>query len=164
MRRKNISFIISMILAVSILAPAPAAPKEIEPSDLPNDVVETLNAYLTVLTLSKSAEDAGAALIAKSLIGGHLISTDGKSASRDIIEFSLKKDRENVRFYALPADISRVTVSENDYDGFQKTLFEGTRYKIWIRKKPGISGMPAPIPVIKPANGRPKVVSTIGSL
>jgi hypothetical protein len=60
--------------------------------------------------------------------------------------------------------ITRCLFSPGDYDGFQSTLFEGDRYKIWIKKKEGVAGMPAPIPIIKPATGSPKVVSNIGSL
>jgi hypothetical protein len=127
-------------------------------------VITTLNAYLTVLSTGKSVQDAAEALISQDLVAGHLISSDGKSVPRDIVEYSLKKDYTNISFYTIPADISRVTVTENDTDGFNRTIVKGTRYKIWIRKKRGVPGIPAPIPVIKPEKGKPKVVSNIGSL
>jgi len=60
--------------------------------------------------------------------------------------------------------ITRCLFTPNDYDGYQSTLFEGDRYKIWIKKKEGVNGMPAPIPIIKPLTGEPKIVTTIGSL
>ena len=141
-----------------------AAPKELEPSAAPEDVVETLNAYLTALSSCASVDEAGNVLLSKGLVGGHLLSTDGTQVSSDALQFSLKKDFENVKFYTVPAVITRITVEESSYDGFRKTLFEGTRYKIWIKKKPGVAGLPAPVPVIKPKAGKPRVVSTVGSL
>ena len=159
---RKIALIICMIFPVS--QAAFAAPKELEPSALPRDVVETLNAYLTVLSSSASVDEAGNTLLTRGLIGGHLLSTDGTKASSDALQFSLKKDFENVKFYTVPAVITRIILETDSYDGFKKTLFEGARYKIWINKKPGVAGMPAPVPVIKPKSGKPRVVSVVGSL
>lgn len=80
------------------------------------------------------------------------------------MHFSLKKDYQNAKFYKVPAVITRIVKTEDDYDGYGPTLFQWTRYKIWIAKKDGVAGLPAPIPIIKPKSGAPKIVTTIGSL
>jgi hypothetical protein len=136
--------------------------KELKNDEIPQDVVNVLNEYMKILTNSTSVDDAAGKLV--KIAGGHLLTTDLTGISSDVKMFSLKKDFENAKFYAYPPVITRCQLSPNDYDGFQNTLFEGDRYKIWIKKKDGVNGMPAPIPIIKPKSGDPKVVSTIGSL
>jgi hypothetical protein len=141
-----------------------SAQKELKNDQIPADVVTVLNQYLDVLSKSGSVEDAAKELIKRDLVAGHLTTSDKSAVASDVKEFSLKKDFENVKFYIVPAVITRAVLIADDYDGFRDTLFEGDRYKIWIKKKEGVAGLPAPIPVIKPKKGTPKIVSTIGSL
>ncbi len=136
--------------------------KELKNNEIPQDVVTVLNEYMKILTTSTSVDDAASKLV--KIAGGHLLTSDLTGISSDVKMFSLKKDFENSKFYAYPPVITRCMLVPGDYDGFQSTLFEGDRYKIWIKKKDGVNGMPAPIPIIKPKSGTPKVVSNIGSL
>ncbi|TFH40387.1 MAG: hypothetical protein E4G96_07610 [Chrysiogenales bacterium] len=92
-----------------------------------------------------------------------MLSVNG-GISNDVLPYSLKKDYQNAKFYKVPAVITRVVLVENDYDGYGATLIQGDRYKIWIAKRDGVAGMPAPIPILKPKKGPPKIVTTIGSL
>ena len=78
------------------------------------------------------------------------------------MEFSLKKDFQNSKFYQYPAKITRVVKILNDYDGYQQNYIEGTSYKVWIAKKDGVAGMPAPVRVIKPKDKPAKIIG-IGS-
>lgn len=157
------SFIMVSVLAVSLLCAVTtnAGQKEIPAAKVPADVVKVLNMYLNILTTSPTLEACAQKVAAIS--AGHMLSQNG-GISRDVLDFSLKKDFQNAKFYKVPAVITRVVVIENDYDGFGPTLFQGTRYRIWIAKRDGVAGLPAPIPVIKPASGAPKIVTTIGSL
>jgi hypothetical protein len=134
---------------------------DISKEQVPRDVIEVLNNYLKILSTSPSLE-ACAVEVAK-ISGGHMLSNSGL-ISGDVLPYSLKKDYENVKFYKVPAVITRVVLIEDDYDGYGPTLIQGTRYKIWIAKKDGVAGLPAPIPVLKPKTGAPKIVTTIGSL
>ncbi len=134
---------------------------DIPKEQVPQDVIEVLNEYLKILSTSPSLE-ACAVEVAK-ISGGHMLSQSG-AISQDVLPYSLKKDYQNVKFYKVPAVITRVVLVENDYDGYGATLIQGTRYKIWIAKKDGVAGLPAPIPVLKPKNGASKIVTTIGSL
>ncbi len=135
--------------------------KELKANEIPQDVKDVLNEYLKILSEAKTLDEAGVNIV--QVCAGHLVNTSG-IISNDVKPFSLKKDWNNVKFYKLPAVITRCLFTASSYDGFQETLFEGDRYKIWIAKKDGTAGMPAPIPIIKPKTGKPKVVSTIGSL
>ncbi len=140
---------------------AGAKQKDIQLNQVPKDVIEVLNTYLKILNTSASLEECGTKVAP--IAGGHMVNQQG-AISRDVIDFSLKKDYQNAKFYKFPAVITRVVLMEYDYDGFGPTLIRGDRYKIWIAKKDGVAGMPAPIPVIKPKTGAPKIVTTIGSL
>jgi hypothetical protein len=83
------------------------------------------------------------------------------------MQFSLKKDHSNFKFYAVPLQITRVNKGFSNSDGFGASALKGAVYKIWIAKKAGVSGMPAPISILVPENhatiNSPKVVN-IGSL
>lgn len=135
--------------------------KDIPMEEVPADVIEVLNRYMNILTTSPTLEACGVAV--GKIAAGHMLSTNG-GISDDVMQFSLKKDYQNAKFYKYPVVITRVQRIENDYDGYGSTLFQGVRYRIWIAKKDGVAGMPAPIPIIKPASGAPKIVTTIGSL
>ena len=157
---KAVSFIMLTLVLVwagSTMAAQTDIPKE----QVPRDVIEVLNKYLQILSTSKSL-DACAVQVAK-IAGGHMLSLSG-AISGDVLPYSLKKDYDNVKFYKVPAVITRVVRMDDDYDGFGPTLIQGTRYKIWIAKKDGVAGLPAPIPVLKPKKGSPKIVTIIGSL
>ena len=138
--------------------------KDITVEEVPSAVIKVLNQYLEVLSESPTLEDCARNIYP--YLGGGLLSSDGKKVSSDTIQFSLKKDYNNVKFYSVPAVITRIQLNKNSYDGYEKTYLEGDIYKIWINKKEGVAGMPAPIPVIVPKNDaeHPKVISTIGSL
>jgi hypothetical protein len=138
-----------------------AAQTDIPKEQVPEDVIEVLNKYLKILSTSKSLDD-WAIKVAK-IAGGHMLSQSG-AISRDVLPYSLKKDFDNVKFYKVPAVITRVVRVDDDTDGFGPTLIQGTRYKIRIAKKDGVAGLPAPIPVLKPKKGAPKIVTVIGSL
>lgn len=154
--------IAALVTAMMVWAGSSIARQQDIPVDqVPRDVIEVLNQYLKILTTSPTLELCGQQ-VAK-IAAGHMLSQRG-GISDDVIQFSLKKDYQNVKFYRVPAVITRVVKIDDDYDGYGPTLFQGTRYKIWIAKKDGVAGMPAPIPIIKPASGAPKIVTTIGSL
>jgi hypothetical protein len=157
--------ILLLVTAIFIIATAfrsSTGPRtEIEASEVPADVKQVLKKYLVLLTTSATVDEAATKL--KAIAGGSILNKNGEVTS-DVKRYSLKKDWQNAKFYKNPPVITRVQKTENDYDGYGETLFQGTRYKIWIAKKDGVGGMPAPIPIIKPASGAPKVVKTIGSL
>ncbi len=153
-----------LIFAISVFSSIYPQRKDIPVEEVPSAVIKVLNQYLKILSESPTLEDCAKNIYP--LLGGGLLSSDGKKVSSDTIQFSLKKDYNNVKFYSVPAEITRIQLNKNSYDGFEKTYIEGDIFKIWVKKKEGVAGMPAPIPVIVPKNDpeHPKVISTIGSL
>ncbi len=158
------AFIILMIIFSFFLFTAgttSAQQKDVPLAQVPGDVIEVLNQYLKILTTAPSLDEC-AREVAK-VSGGDMLNKSGVIGN-DVKDFSLKKDYNNSKFYKVPAVITRVVLKEDDYDGSGPTLIRGNRYKIWVAKKDGVAGMPAPIPIIKPKTGAPKIVRTIGSL
>jgi hypothetical protein len=132
---------------------------------LPPAVAATLERYVAVLRSSQNI-DACAANFTP-LAGGGLVDESGTRLRSTVPQFSLKKDFNNVRFYAQPLQITRVDVRPNTNDGYGASALHGVHYKIWIGKAPGVAGMPAPISIMFP-EGHPQIrepkVIGIGSL
>jgi hypothetical protein len=89
---------------------------------------------------------------------------DGSSLKQDRLNFSFKKAWQNAKFYANPIKITRVQKTSLSGIGFKETAQAGTSYKVWIGKKQGVNGMPAPIYVFFPADGGEPKVHDYGSL
>ncbi|MDD5149594.1 MAG: hypothetical protein PHC28_03825 [Flavobacterium sp.] len=136
--------------------------KEIKKSKIPTDVVNVLNKYIEILTTSESVEAAAEKLI--EIAGGNLLTPSMYAITEDVKMYSLKKDWQNAQLYSYPVKITRCILTPNGTDGYQETYIKGDWYKIWIDKKLDERGMPAPISIIKPLNGEPKIISNIGSL
>lgn len=129
-------------------------------TELPKEIAELVNQYLFILQNSSTLEEAAIKL--QNILGGGLLNSQGK-ISTDTLSFSLKKDYQNAKFYQYPIKITRVVKILNDYDGYQQTYIEGTGYKVWVAKKDGVAGMPAPVHVIKPKDGSSAKIIGIGS-
>jgi hypothetical protein len=138
--------------------------QEITQKEVPKQVIDLLNQYLDILSKSKSLDECAKNVFPIS--GGGLLNQALTEIASNIKPYSLKKDFDNVKFYQVPAKITRVLLKKGKYDGFGPTLIEGDIYKIWIAKKEGVAGMPAPIPIIVPTKSpdKPKLVTSIGSL
>ena len=132
---------------------------DIPVGDLPAEVKSVLEKYAQVLHDSKSLEEAAAGFAA--LAGGSLVNESGALTS-NTRQFGLKKDFNNFKHYAYPVQITRVNKTVANGDGYGATKIAGTRYKIWIAKNDPAKGMPAPVTIIAPASGEPKIVN-VGS-
>jgi hypothetical protein len=160
-------FAFGLVILLSICAGslhAQGRQNDIPVRDIPTAVLQTLEAFVKVL----SAKDlATCADQFATIAGGSLIQEDGKKLRSDVMPFSLKKDFSNLKFYARPLEITRVNKSFSNGDGYGETAIKGFVYKIWIGKKKGVNGMPAPISIMIPEGHAtittPKVIG-IGSL
>lgn len=136
------------------------------PADkLPPEVKQVLEQYVALLRAGPDVPSVAKAFVA--IAGGGVVNEDGASLRKDVPEFSLKKDFSNVKFYADPVSITRVNATKSGGQGFGPSAIAGMVYKIWIAKKEGAGGMPAPISIMLPEGHAtiktPKVVN-IGSL
>jgi len=165
---KKLTFIVLVFILVSALtafeASAQSRRDDISVKQVPSSVINVLYKYTEVLK-SESLEKCAEAFLA--IAGGGLVNPAGTALDIDLTRFSLKKDYENFRFYALPLKITRVNRRYSNGDGYGESAIAGWVYKIWIAKKKGVNGMPAPISIMVPENHltirTPKVIG-IGSL
>jgi len=153
-------------LFVSVAAPALAQSRryDIDPSELPSAVRKVLEGYVEILRSSDDLDACADRFVA--IAGGALVNEDGKSLRGNVKPYSLKKDFGNIKFYADPIAITRVAKLRPTTSGFGPSAIRGDQYKIWIGKKKGEAGRPAPVTIMVPKNHKsvrsPKVVR-IGS-
>jgi hypothetical protein len=163
MRKISIVFTIWCLTAAGTFAQSKA--NDISVDKLPTAAKTVLDRYVKILSESASIDDCAVAFL--EIAGGGLVNPDFPISLRsDIKQFSLKKDFDNIKFYQNPAVITRVNVSKTNGNGYGATAVKGTIYKIWIQKKAGVAGMPAPVQVLVPEGNdkitTPKIVN-IGS-
>lgn len=157
------------ILAVLLLAGASAQAQskkdDIPAGELPAPVKGVLEQYVKLLRAGPDVDTCAKALVA--IAGGGLVNPEGTGLRNDVPRFALKKDFDNVKLYADPLEVTRVNKAASNGQGFGKSAIKGTVYKIWIGKKKGQAGMPAPISIMVPEGHAtittPRVV-VIGSL
>ncbi len=165
---KKLLPVVLVLLLISGLSAFKAAAQskrdDIPVKQVPSSVINVLYKYTEVLK-SESLEKCAEAFLA--IAGGGLVNPAGTALDIDLPRFSLKKDYENFKFYALPLKITRVNKRYSNGDGYGDSAIAGWVYKIWIAKKKGVNGMPAPISIMVPENHpvikTPKVIG-IGSL
>jgi len=152
-------------LAFSLTASAQSRRNDIPVKELPSAVKQVLENYVDMLRSSSDLETCASRFT--KLAGGSLVNEDGASLRASVKPYSLKKDHQNVRFYAQPLKITRVNVQPSRSSGYGESAIRGKTYKIWIAKAEGQPGMPAPISILVP-EGHPEIKSPkvigIGSL
>lgn len=163
--KKFVLSILCFLLTTTFLL-AQGKKNDIPPQDLPKEVKNVLTQYIGILQQASSLDECSE-MFAK-IAGGSLVSEDGQTLGNDIKPYSLKKDFQNIKFYrTTPIKITRVNVRNSNGMGFGDSAIRGKVYKIWIDKKQGVGGMPAPISIMIPEGHAeiktPKVVG-IGSL
>jgi len=155
--------ILLCLLLVSPVAWAQSKRDDIPAAKLPKEVKAVLDQYVAVL----NAPDLDScAVLFFPIAGGGLVNPEGTALDSDLKQFSLKKDYSNIKFYTQPAKITRVNARASSGDGYGASAIAGKIYKIWIAKKPGVAGMPAPVSIMVPQGHEtiktPKVIG-IGS-
>jgi hypothetical protein len=163
--RKNLFFVLIFCLVIFATGSLSAQSRknDIPVNQVPENVLQILQDYAKVLsaeTLEKCAESF------VQIAGGGLVNESGSKLRQDVPQFSLKKDYNNFKFYAQPLQITRVNKSWSNGDGYGGSAIKGWVYKIWIDKKKGVNGMPAPVSIMVPEEHpsikTPKVIG-IGS-
>jgi hypothetical protein len=162
---KRIIFSSLFMLFFSLSSYAQSKTNDISISQLPPEVKAVLDEYIKILNTSQSLDECATRFTA--IAGGGLVNEDGLSLRSSIQPYSLKKDYENLKFYKVPVLITRVNMSPSNGSGYGPSAIKGQVYKIWISKKDGGAGLPAPISIMVPEGhptiNTPKVVG-IGSL
>ncbi len=133
---------------------------DIPVKDLPKSISTTLEDYIRVLRTATDLDDCAKRFTA--LAGGSLVNEDGNTLRGSVKPYSLKKDFNNVKFYADPIKITRVNVQANRTTGYGPSALKGNIYKVWIAKVDGQAGMPAPISIILPVGTTTKTAKIVG--
>jgi hypothetical protein len=152
-----------LLVAAPSVAFAQGTTNDIPTAQLPAEVRTVLHAYIELLRNSDSLDECAEQF--RAVAGGSLVNEDGRSLRSNVKPYGLKKDFENVKFYANPVNITRVNRNPSiSTSGFGPSALRGNVFKVWIAKAEGQAGIPAPISILVPeGGGTPKVVS-IGSL
>lgn len=162
MKAISLIFIVALFQLSQILN-AQSKLNDIPVKDLPAEVKQVLDKYIEILNIADLDE---CAVKFCEIAGGGLVNEDGTSLRNSIKPYSLKKDHAGIKFYEQPVKITRVNKSTSNGDGYGYSAIKGPVYKIWIAKKEGGAGMPAPVSIIIPEGHEtiktPKVVG-IGS-
>lgn len=159
------SLIIILLFSLTTLK-AQSRKYDLPIEDLPEGVENVLKEYLSILKDSEDLDVCAKAFV--KIAGGGLVNEKGLTLRRDVKPFSLKKDYNNIKFYASPFQISRINSNPNPItSGFGESAIRGRVFKIWIKKAAGQAGYPAPISILDP-EGHPTIQSPkiirIGSL
>lgn len=153
--------IICAFLLTSFSIFAQSTKNDIPVKSLPAGIKTVLEQYIGVLRNSASLDECAQNFVA--VAGGGLVNEDGSSLRSSVQPYSLKKDFDNIKFYANPIQITRVNVSESQTSGFGASAITGKIYKVWIAKANGQAGLPAPVSIMLPNNGGEAKVVGIGS-
>jgi hypothetical protein len=146
-----------------LLCAAQGTANDIPVAQLPAEVRTVLDQYIQILRTSENLDACAQKFVA--IAGGSLVNEDGQTLRTSVQPYSLKKDFENIQFYANPIRITRVNRNPNPLtSGFGPSAIRGNEFKIWIAKADGQAGVPAPISIMVPEGGGTPKVIRIGSL
>ncbi|MDQ7823452.1 MAG: hypothetical protein RDV48_11700 [Candidatus Eremiobacteraeota bacterium] len=151
-------FLAALVLLLAASSLNASAVEKIRPDQR---AVELIDRLLAALSIQDPDERLRAVI---PLVHRSMLTEDGKDLDRDTKDFSYKKACQNVGFYRYPADIKEVHKGNVYTIGWKETAEKGRTDRYFIRKKPGASGVPAPLSVFLPENGGPPKIVDMGSL
>lgn len=125
--------------------------------------VKVVNNFMKALMDNQDDEQA-AAKAALPFIHPSEYDNGGTNLKRDRLDFSFKKAWQNAGNYQVPVKVTRVQQQNISAIGFGKTAQSGTVFKVWIAKKEGAGGVPAPLSVFFPDDGSAPTLNGYGSL
>ena len=136
--------------------------------DLPVDQfdkrgIEVVNKFMEAI-MSNQSDINAAAKKALPIIHRSEYNSAKNGLLADRMSYSFKKAWENAKFYTTPVVVTRVQKQGISAIGFKETAQSGTAYKVWISKKDGVAGLPAPLNVFFPADGSAPTMYYYGSL
>jgi hypothetical protein len=113
---------------------------------------------------SNASDEMAAAKAALPYIHKSEYDKSGSNLKQDRLDYSFKKAWQNAKFYQNPVKITRVQKQSVTAIGFGNTAQKGTCYKVFIAKKEGGTGLPAPLNVFIPEDGTDAKIYYYGSL
>lgn len=157
------SIILTSLTVIGIVFSNFIKAQDIALADFDKKGVEVVNKFIEAINANPSDIQA-AALAAMPFIHRSDYDAAGTNLKKDRLDFSFKKAWQNAKFYDFPIKVTRVQKQSLTAIGFGATAQAGTSYKVFIGKKAGVSGMPAPMHVFIPADGGDAKLHNYGSL
>lgn len=149
MNKFKLLFVFIAFFGFAMNMNAQSKANDIPVKKLPSEVKAVLEQYVSILRNSSTLDECADKVI--QVAGAGLVNEDGQSLRGTVKPYSLKKDWQNIKYYANPIKITRVNKNPNPLtSGYGASAFKGIHYKIWIAKKSGGAGMPAPISILVP--------------
>ena len=93
-----------------------------------------------------------------------LLNARGTRLDDDTYRYSFKKAYQNAKNYAYPVHVTRAQRLRTTGVGYGATYQRGFEYKLWIAKKRGVAGMPAPLVLFFPEGSTVPKLTYVGSL
>lgn len=137
--------------------------QDVQLSDFDQRGIEVINKFMEAIN-NNSGDENAAAKAAMPYIHKSEYDNTGTALKRDRMDFSFKKAWQNAKFYDTPVKVTRIQKQNLSAIGFGSTAESGIAYKVFIGKKSGVAGMPAPLNVFFPTNGSEPKVYYYGSL
>lgn len=158
---KTFKLISAFFIAISVSLNLSA--QDIQLADFDKRGIEVVNKFMDAIN-ANATDITAAAKAALPFIHNSEYDASGAALKRDRMDFSFKKAWQNAKFYESPVKVTRIQKQSLTAIGFGATAQAGTSYKVFIGKKAGVAGMPAPLNVFLPADGSEPKVHYYGSL
>jgi hypothetical protein len=152
-----------MFACIGLIVQLSAKAQDIPLSKFDTRGFVVIDSFMTALVTNTGNEKA-AAIAALPFIHRSEYDNSGTNLKQDRLDFSFKKAWQNAKFYKLSVEVTRIQKQNLTGIGFGNTAETGTAYKIWIAKKDGVAGLPAPLNVFFPSNGSDPKLYYYGSL
>ncbi len=153
----------ALIAAIAILMQFASYGQDIPVNKFDKRGIKVINNFMKALMDNQDDEQA-AATAALPFIHRSEYDNNGTNLKRDRLDFSFKKAWQNAGNYQVPVKVTRVQQQNISAIGFGETAQAGTVFKVWIAKKDGVGGVPAPLSVFFPDNGSAPTLNGYGSL
>lgn len=125
--------------------------------------IEVVNSFVSALN-ANAGDETSAAKACMAYIHKSEFDNSGTSLKQDRLDFGFKKAWQNAKFYQSPVKITRIQKQNVTAVGFASTAQKGTTYKVFIAKKEGVAGLPAPLNILIPEDGSEPKIYYYGSL
>ncbi len=155
--------IITLIAGMAIFMQYHSYGQDIPVNKFDKRGIEVINNFMQAL-LDNSSDEMAVAKAAMPYIHASEYDNSGTNLKRDRLDYSFKKAWQNAKFYKVPVSVTRIQRQNLTAIGFGATAQKGISYKVWIAKKAGVNGMPAPLNVFFPADGSGPTLNYYGSL
>jgi hypothetical protein len=124
--------------------------------------IAVIDSFMSAIMHNQADENA-AAQAAMPYIHRSEYDNSSQHLKQDRMDFSFKKAWQNVKFYKWYAQLTRVQKQSLTAIGFGNTAETGIVYKVWVAKRVGAEGLPAPVGVFFPSNGGDPKIYSYGS-